>query len=74
MVPYFDLMRYATGTDKILMLTGAAAAFANGAAFPSFSIIFGGMTDSFSESGDAMVEQAGLNAMYLSFQSIAISL
>lgn len=37
------------------MVIGGFAAFCNGAAFPSFSIIFGGMTDSFSEAGDSMV-------------------
>jgi ATP-binding cassette subfamily B (MDR/TAP) protein 1 len=30
------------------MFLGGLAAFLNGAAFPSFSIIFGDMTDSFS--------------------------
>lgn len=45
------------------MLIGGVAAFLNGAAPPCFSIIFGKMTDSFSESGDEMVYQAGLNAM-----------
>lgn len=63
MVPYFDLFRYATKSDKTLMWIGAAAAFANGAAFPSFSLIFGAMTDSFSQSDDEMVDEAGMNAM-----------
>lgn len=56
-------MRYATSEDKVLMWIGSIAAFANGAAFPAFSLIFGGMTDSFSNP-DTMVEQAGWNAMY----------
>lgn len=59
MVPFFVLFRYATSLDKTLMILGSIAAFLNGAAFPSFSIIFGQMTDSFSEKGDAMVEAAG---------------
>lgn len=63
MVPFFELLRYATTRDKILMFIGGFAAFANGAAFPSFSIIFGDMTDSFSAAGDEMVRQAGMNAM-----------
>jgi ATP-binding cassette subfamily B (MDR/TAP) protein 1 len=37
------------------MFIGGAAAFLNGGAFPSFSIIFGDMTDSFSAAGDEMV-------------------
>lgn len=37
------------------MIIGGIAAFLNGAAFPSFSIILGDMTDSFSEAGDEMV-------------------
>lgn len=48
-------MRYATTKDKVLMWIGALAACANGAAFPSFAIIFGGMTDSFAADGDEMV-------------------
>ncbi|CAD8176907.1 unnamed protein product [Paramecium pentaurelia] len=64
MVPYFELLRYASPKDKLLMFIGGFAAFCNGAAFPSFSIIFGDMTDSFSEAGDEMVRQAGLNAIY----------
>ncbi|CAD8124583.1 unnamed protein product [Paramecium sonneborni] len=64
MVPYFELLRYASPKDKILMFIGGFAAFCNGAAFPSFSIIFGDMTDSFSQAGDEMVRQAGLNAIY----------
>ncbi|CAD8206584.1 unnamed protein product [Paramecium octaurelia] len=63
-VPYFELLRYATEKDKLLMIIGGLAAFLNGAAFPSFSIILGDMTDSFSEAGDEMVHQAGLNAIY----------
>jgi len=47
------------------MILGSIAAFFNGAAFPSFSIIFGQMTDSFSEKGDAMVDAAGWQAMYI---------
>lgn len=47
-----------------MMYIGGFAAFANGAAFPSFSLIFGGMTDSFSKDGDDMVTQAGWNALY----------
>jgi len=48
-------MRYATRNDKFLMVIGSLAAFANGAAFPAFSLIFGGMTDSFSNP-ETMVE------------------
>ncbi|CAK64833.1 unnamed protein product (macronuclear) [Paramecium tetraurelia] len=64
MVPYFELLRYASPKDKLLMIIGGIAAFLNGASFPSFSIIFGDMTDSFSQTGDEMVRQAGLNAIY----------
>lgn len=45
------------------MILGAICACANGAAFPSFAIIFGNMADSFSETGDEMVKSAGMNAM-----------
>lgn len=47
MVPYFDLFRFATTKDKVLMVLGSLAAFLNGGAIPSFSIIFGSMMNSF---------------------------
>lgn len=46
-IPYFSLFRYATNYDKTLMMIGAIAAFLNGGAMPSFSLIFGNMIDSF---------------------------
>lgn len=64
MVPYSWLYRYATPKDKQMMALGAFGAFCNGAAFPSFSIIFGNMTDSFSSSGDDLVYTAGMNSIY----------
>ncbi|KAM3147561.1 hypothetical protein pb186bvf_000368 [Paramecium bursaria] len=63
MVPYSWLYRYATPQDKQMMALGAFGAFCNGAAFPSFSIIFGNMTDSFASSGDDLVYTAGMNSM-----------
>lgn len=43
------------------MITGSIAAIINGLAYPSFSLIFGQMTDSFGPtvSGDDLVESAG---------------
>jgi ATP-binding cassette subfamily B (MDR/TAP) protein 1 len=46
------------------MILGGLAAFLNGGAFPSFAIIFGKMSDSFSSGGDELVRKAGMNAMY----------
>ena len=48
------------------MCIGSLAAFANGAAMPLFSLIFGEMTDSFAPnaSADIVLEKAAMNAMY----------
>lgn len=37
------------------MVLGSIAAFLNGGAIPSFSLIFGSMINSFQEAGDEMV-------------------
>ena len=62
-VSFFELLRYATLKEKILMVIGGSAAVINGAAHPSFYIIFGKMLNSFSYSGDELVEKARINAM-----------
>jgi ATP-binding cassette subfamily B (MDR/TAP) protein 1 len=65
MVPFSDLLRFATKLDKILMTIGLVAAFFNGAAFPLFNVVFGQMTDSFgaNQDGDGVVTQAKINTM-----------
>lgn len=55
MIPYFQLFRYAKNRDIVLMVLGSVAAFLNGGAIPSFSLIFGSMVNSFQEAGDEMV-------------------
>lgn len=51
-VPYSQLFRYATTTDKLLILLGALGAAANGAVFPAMSLIFGELMDAlFTEVG-----------------------
>ena len=47
------------------MGVGSFAAFANGAAMPLFSLIFGNMTDAFGPSGtaDDVLAAAGMQAM-----------
>lgn len=55
MIPYFKLFRYAKKGDIVLMVLGSIAAFLNGGAIPSFSLIFGSMVNSFQEAGDEMV-------------------
>lgn len=46
------------------MVLGSIAAFLNGGAMPSFSLIFGKMMNSFQYGGDEMVTQAGWSAMF----------
>lgn len=45
------------------MVIGGLAAVINGAAHPAFYIVFGKMINSFSYSGDELVEKARINAM-----------
>lgn len=47
MIAYFDLFRFARKEDIALMVLGSIAAFVNGGAIPSFSLIFGSMINSF---------------------------
>ena len=65
-IPFTKLLKFASGGDKLLMVLGCFAAFANGAAFPLFSLIFGEMTDSFGpdSTDDDVIASAGMNAMY----------
>ena len=45
------------------MTLGLLAAAINGATTPVFSIIYGDMVDTFSKSGDELLDQAKLQAM-----------
>ena len=54
-IPYTDLFRFASTKDRLFMVLGSIAAFLNGGAIPSFSLIFGSMINSFQEAGDEMV-------------------
>lgn len=65
-VSFFELLRFATKTDVLLMILGSAAAIINGIALPMFALIFGQMTDSFSptSTGDDIVDAAGTQALY----------
>ncbi|EGG17681.1 hypothetical protein DFA_08677 [Cavenderia fasciculata] len=47
MVSFFELFRYATLTEKMLMFFGSLAALANGVAMPAISLVAGQMVDSF---------------------------
>ncbi|CAD8071446.1 unnamed protein product [Paramecium primaurelia] len=65
MVPYKELFRYATQSDKFLILIGIIASAGNGVTMPMFSVIFGDMTDAFSgEDPDKMVSAAGECAIW----------
>ena len=60
--PFFSLFRFATGFDYFLMVLGSIAAIGMGAALPSFALLWGNMTDSFGQGGQAMVD-AAFNSM-----------
>jgi ATP-binding cassette, subfamily B (MDR/TAP), member 1 len=54
-VPFSQLFRFATKTDYILMAVGTICACAMGTALPSFALLWGNMTNSFSDP-DKMVD------------------
>ncbi|XP_048881324.1 ATP-dependent translocase ABCB1 isoform X12 [Brienomyrus brachyistius] len=54
LVGFFQLYRFAKPLDIILMIVGLLCAAANGVALPLMSVIFGQMTDSFVQSGQAL--------------------
>ncbi|CAD8160850.1 unnamed protein product [Paramecium pentaurelia] len=65
MVPYKELYRYATQSDKLLISIGILASIGNGVIMPMFSVIFGDMTDAFSgEDPDKMISAAGQCAIW----------
>ncbi|XP_063421437.1 ATP-dependent translocase ABCB1-like isoform X2 [Mytilus trossulus] len=55
MVGFFEVFKFSTCVDKLLMIFGSIFALAHGAALPAMIIVFGDMTDLFVESG--MFEQ-----------------
>ncbi|KAL4481127.1 hypothetical protein ABPG72_015082 [Tetrahymena utriculariae] len=65
-VPYFSLFRFATFTDKCLMIMGAIASVINGFSFPAWSFIFGQMVDQFSPTSgyDGLIHNASVQAMW----------
>ncbi|RXN18488.1 multidrug resistance 1-like protein [Labeo rohita] len=52
-VGFFQLFRYATCPEVLLMLIGLVCAAAHGVALPLMCVVFGEMTDSFVSSGQA---------------------
>lgn len=65
MVPYKELFRYATSSDKFLILVGIISSAGNGVTMPMFSVIFGDMTDAFSgDDPDKMLRAAGIAAIW----------
>lgn len=60
------MFRFATKADIILIIIGSIASLAMGAAIPAFALLWGDMTDSFAEGGDAMVNKAR-TTMYIFF-------
>jgi ATP-binding cassette subfamily B (MDR/TAP) protein 1 len=47
---YFELFRFATKYDAVLMVIGTICACAMGTALPSFALLWGNMTNSFGDS------------------------
>ena len=46
-VPFFDLFRYASPTDYVLLVFGTLGAIGTGICFPLMLILFGDITDAF---------------------------
>lgn len=66
MVPFFELLKFATRKDKIHMAIGTVAAVIAGAASPFLAVVFGSMVNSFGPSStpDLVVHDAGVAAMW----------
>uniref|UniRef100_A0A8C7LL75 ATP-binding cassette sub-family B member 5 n=1 Tax=Oncorhynchus kisutch TaxID=8019 RepID=A0A8C7LL75_ONCKI len=61
-VGFFQLFRYATGCEVLLMIIGLLCAALHGIALPLMCVVFGQMTDSFVQSG----QQLNLTGTYSS--------
>uniref|UniRef100_A0A8K9URQ3 ATP-binding cassette sub-family B member 5 n=1 Tax=Oncorhynchus mykiss TaxID=8022 RepID=A0A8K9URQ3_ONCMY len=64
-VGFFQLFRYATGCEVLLMIIGLLCAALHGIALPLMCVVFGQMTDSFVQSGQQLnlTEQVVLSYM-----------
>jgi hypothetical protein len=61
-VPFMQLFRFTTPSEKALMLAGAICAALHGALLPMFEIIFGAVLQAFSDkntSGQRLVSEIG---------------
>ena len=70
---YSELFIFADKQDKILITIGTISAFLNGLVFPSFTIIFGNMAQSFSpsNSGDETLQLASKYCLYFFLVGLA---
>ena len=73
MVSFCALFRFATCTDVILMIIGTICAMAMGVALPSFSILWGNMTDKFNSPTEieSAAKGAMLNFIYIGLGAFA---
>lgn len=70
-VKYFDLFRFASKSDKIVMIIGSIFAAINGATMPFFMYLLGDMINSFSGNDpDEIVTQAGIYSVYFVYVGI----
>jgi ATP-binding cassette subfamily B (MDR/TAP) protein 1 len=69
-VPYLDLFRFATFSDRALVVLGCLFAAANGVIFPCFSLIFGQLLNSFNT--PAVDLAATINRLSLYFLIISL--
>uniref|UniRef100_A0A4W5MYK7 ABC-type xenobiotic transporter n=1 Tax=Hucho hucho TaxID=62062 RepID=A0A4W5MYK7_9TELE len=67
-VGFFQLFRYATGCEVLLMIIGLLCAALHGIALPLMCVVFGQMTDSFVQSG----QQLNLTGTYSARQIVNI--
>mmetsp|Transcript_16792 Transcript_16792/g.14693 ORF Transcript_16792/g.14693 Transcript_16792/m.14693 type:complete len:108 (+) Transcript_16792:59-382(+) len=57
-IKYFKLFKFATRKEKLLMFAGFLASAINGLALPMFALVFGRLTQEFSQEDNDLVEQA----------------
>lgn len=82
-VPYFKLFRFTTPTEKFLMLIASVCAVLHGALLPLWTIVFGGVLDTFADSQppnqtvsdeDLVSEIGGISKWFLILAALAFVL
>ncbi|TMW55287.1 hypothetical protein Poli38472_013178 [Pythium oligandrum] len=72
-MPFTQLYRFATTSDKLMLVIGVICAGINGSLFPCMALVFGDAITAF-QSGDGSVDRGAVNSASLNYLYIAIAL